>query len=637
MPPPTVSDVGVTLSRAEGAAYASVLAATRSLLRSRAPRAGPGAVRRARLLRGSYVSLRQAACHPQAGAGRRGATLAPVGGERMTMAAVMDRLVRVAAAKEASARRALSAAELQLAAVRREPDEVKVALARVGGEAAFHLSQEGGDPTAVVRRRGADGGLPAPPPDWLDAAAGGVLLATGAAAAGVRAAATTADAGRSRGRPAADADDRPGAAAAAWASLYADGLDLLPMLGADPEGTATAAAERLRAALGGAGDAEPVGPSSRFSKRKRGMDATEELAPAAAAALEATHAAQRESLFVRQARALAARRDAAAPGDARRRGGVDAAAAAVATAERAAAATFGGLKHKLSQRAAFRAEAGTGGGGGGGERDDDDAADPDATDTPVNDEDDGLQCPCCYDALAGAEAAVTPCGHVLCHDCAVAAIEARGACPLCRAALRVGDLVTAVPDAAAAAEAADPVAAAAHDFGAKLGALVKIVADGDGKTVIFSAWSSLLRLAAAALAAAGVASASLAGAAPPARAAALASFRADPDVRALLVVLSTSGGAAGLTLTEANTVVLLEPCLNPGLEAQAASRVARLGQTRPTRLLRITAGGTIDVPVAALAAERAAAAPAEAGAAAPGGLPTDIDEGTVRHLLEAHP
>ena len=33
-----------------------------------------------------------------------------------------------------SARRALSAAELQLAAVRREPDEVKVALARVGGE-----------------------------------------------------------------------------------------------------------------------------------------------------------------------------------------------------------------------------------------------------------------------------------------------------------------------------------------------------------------------------------------------------------------------------------------------------------------------------------------------------------------------
>jgi len=38
-----------------------------------------------------------------------------------------------------------------------------------------------------------------------------------------------------------------------------------------------------------------------------------------------------------------------------------------------------------------------------------------------------------------------------------------------------------------------------------------------------------------------------------------------------------AGGAAGLTLTEADTVILMEPSLSPTLEAQAAGRVHRLG------------------------------------------------------------
>lgn len=41
--------------------------------------------------------------------------------------------------------------------------------------------------------------------------------------------------------------------------------------------------------------------------------------------------------------------------------------------------------------------------------------------------------------------------------------------------------------------------------------------------------------------------------------------------------MSTSGGAAGLTLTVARTAFILEPSLNPGLEAQAAARICRLG------------------------------------------------------------
>ncbi len=46
----------------------------------------------------------------------------------------------------------------------------------------------------------------------------------------------------------------------------------------------------------------------------------------------------------------------------------------------------------------------------------------------------------------------------------------------------------------------------------------------------------------------------------------------------LLLMMSTSGGAAGLTLTRATTAFLLEPPPNPGLEAQAAARIHRLGE-----------------------------------------------------------
>lgn len=74
--------------------------------------------------------------------------------------------------------------------------------------------------------------------------------------------------------------------------------------------------------------------------------------------------------------------------------------------------------------------------------------------------------------------------------------------------------------------------------------------------------------------------------------AAIGRFREDPDVKVLL--LHAGSAAAGLTLTQADLVVLLEPFLSPGDEAQAANRVHRIGQTREVRCVTYYVEDTVE-------------------------------------------
>jgi len=77
-----------------------------------------------------------------------------------------------------------------------------------------------------------------------------------------------------------------------------------------------------------------------------------------------------------------------------------------------------------------------------------------------------------------------------------------------------------------------------------------------------------------------------------------------PAPRILLLPLGLGGN--GLNLTEAQHVLLMEPLLDPGVEAQAVGRVDRIGQTRQTMVHHFVVAETVEENVSLLYKSRAA-------------------------------
>ncbi|MDR6868547.1 superfamily II DNA or RNA helicase [Microbacterium resistens] len=130
----------------------------------------------------------------------------------------------------------------------------------------------------------------------------------------------------------------------------------------------------------------------------------------------------------------------------------------------------------------------------------------------------------------------------------------------------------------------------------KLDALVEHIlelrAEGH-RALVFSQFTSFLRLAEQRLRAAGVRTAYLDGSTRD-RAAVVDGFRSG---EATAFLLSLKAGGVGLTLTEADYVFLLDPWWNPAAEAQAADRAHRIGQRNRVFVYRMIAAGTIEEKV----------------------------------------
>lgn len=80
-------------------------------------------------------------------------------------------------------------------------------------------------------------------------------------------------------------------------------------------------------------------------------------------------------------------------------------------------------------------------------------------------------------------------------------------------------------------------------------------------------------------------------------------FQDKEGVGARVFIVTYATAAVGITLTAANRVYLMEPCIDPGVEAQAAGRIHRLGQTKEIFIKRYCFRATIEEAIIALHAQ----------------------------------
>jgi SNF2 family DNA or RNA helicase len=81
------------------------------------------------------------------------------------------------------------------------------------------------------------------------------------------------------------------------------------------------------------------------------------------------------------------------------------------------------------------------------------------------------------------------------------------------------------------------------------------------------------------------------------------SFNA-PNSPAFAFLLSVRAGGVGLNLQAADTVIFYDTDWNPQMDAQAAARAHRIGQTKDVLVLRMQTIGTVEERVAAVAADK---------------------------------
>lgn len=124
--------------------------------------------------------------------------------------------------------------------------------------------------------------------------------------------------------------------------------------------------------------------------------------------------------------------------------------------------------------------------------------------------------------------------------------------------------------------------------------LLKTIEETGEKTIIFSQWTLLLDLLEVAMHHDKLGKperydGSMSG---EQRNTAANRFRSKPEVKVMLV--SLRAGNAGLNLTAASRVIIMDPFWNPYIEMQAVDRAYRIGQPKPVKVYRILTQETVE-------------------------------------------
>lgn len=127
--------------------------------------------------------------------------------------------------------------------------------------------------------------------------------------------------------------------------------------------------------------------------------------------------------------------------------------------------------------------------------------------------------------------------------------------------------------------------------------LVEEVLDGGHRVLVFSQFTSMLRLLREQLEKDGIRYTYLDGSTTD-RGAVVEAFQASPDIPVFLI--SLKAGGVGLNLTAADTVIHFDPWWNPAVEDQATDRAHRIGQSRVVTSYKLITRGTVEEKILAL-------------------------------------
>ena len=128
--------------------------------------------------------------------------------------------------------------------------------------------------------------------------------------------------------------------------------------------------------------------------------------------------------------------------------------------------------------------------------------------------------------------------------------------------------------------------------------LIEEALDGDHKVLVFSQFVGVLKRFSAQLTQSNIGFSYLDGKlTTKQRQAAIDSFK---DGTNSVFLISLKAGGTGLNLTEADTVIHIDPWWNPAVEDQASDRAYRMGQQKPVTVYRLVTKNTIEEKIIAL-------------------------------------
>ncbi|KAA3454192.1 DNA/RNA helicase protein [Gossypium australe] len=207
-----------------------------------------------------------------------------------------------------------------------------------------------------------------------------------------------------------------------------------------------------------------------------------------------------------------------------------------------------------------------------------------------------FDCPICISPPV--DVVITCCAHIFCRSCILKTLQRmKPCCPLCRQPLSQSDLFSAPPKSS---EPDHTEISSRNPTSSKVSALLSLLRESRDqkpatKSVVFSQFRTMLLLLEKPLTDAGFKILRLDGSMnAKKRAQVIEEFQVPGPDGPTVLLASLKASGAGINLTAASSVYLMEPWWNPAVEEQAMDRVHRIGQKEDVKIVRLIARNSIE-------------------------------------------